>query len=331
MRQAAPAVSVIICAYTEERWDALAAAVASARAQTAPPLELIVVADHNAALLDRARAAFAGATVIANAGPRGLSGARNSGVAVARGAVVAFLDDDAVAEPDWLARLGDGYADPRVLGVGGTIAPRWAGAAPAWFPAEFGWVVGCSYRGQPTADAPVRNLIGANMSVRRAVFAAVGDFSTALGRVGTLPVGCEETELCIRARQHWPTRHFLHAPRARVAHLVPAARARWGYFRSRCWSEGVSKARMARLVGTDDGLSSEWAYTLGTLPRGVARGLGDGLLRRDPAGFARAGAIVAGLALTTAGYLITTLRDRAAARRAARGAIAAPRAGLGAD
>jgi GT2 family glycosyltransferase len=307
-------LSVVICAYTEARWDALVAAVASMRDQTVSPEEIIVVIDHNDALLARARAALPGATVIANERALGLSGARNSGIAAARGEIVAFLDDDAVAAPDWLARLAAGYRDARVLGVGGAIVPRWSGAAPAWFPAEFGWVVGCSYLGQPEATAPVRNLIGANMSARRDLFEAVGGFSDALGRVGTLPLGCEETELCIRARQHWPGRHFLHEPGASVAHLVPEARARWAYFRARCFAEGLSKARVARLVGTDDGLASEWAYTLRVLPGGVLRGVADGLLRRESAGFARAAAIVAGFACTVAGYAVGVARERSAAR-----------------
>lgn len=295
-------VSVVICAYTEARWDALAAALTSVRGQTAPPEEIIVVIDHNEALLARARQVFTGASVIRNDRSLGLSGARNSGIAAARGEVIAFLDDDASAAPDWLARLSAGYRDERVLGVGGMIVPKWEGAPPAWFPAEFGWIVGCSYLGQPEVAAPVRNMIGANMSARREVFETIGGFSDELGRVGALPLGCEETELCIRALQRWPGRYFLHEPAATVAHLVPAARARWGYFRARCFAEGISKAGVARLVGSDDGLSSEWAYTLHILPRGVLRGLADVALKRDPSGLGRAAAIVVGLTITTVGY-----------------------------
>ena len=88
-----------------------------------------------------------------------------------------------------------------------------------------------------------------------------------------------------------------------MQHHVPAARARWAYFRARCLLEGQSKALVARLVGASAGSATERAYTLRTLPRGVARGLVDTLVRRDPSGLARAGAIMLGLAITTAGYL----------------------------
>src|SRR5690349_1535306 len=95
-------ISVVICAYTEERWENLVAAVASLESQSIPPREIILVVDHNTSLFERARAHLRSAIVIENREQRGLSGARNSGVAIAEGMLIAFLDDDAIAEPDWL-------------------------------------------------------------------------------------------------------------------------------------------------------------------------------------------------------------------------------------
>src|SRR5437870_12619098 len=204
------AFSVVVCTYTGKRWDELVAAVSSLRRQTLPPEEIIVVIDHNPELLARVGSELPDVTGVENPGRRGLSDARNSGLAVARGEVVAFLDDDAAAEPEWLAVLAEGYAGGGVVGVGGFARPVWAEGRPAWFPAEFDWVVGCTYEGMPQTAAPVRNLIGCNMSFRRAVFAAVGGFHPAIGRVGTLPLGCEETELCIRVHQRWPQRVILY-------------------------------------------------------------------------------------------------------------------------
>src|SRR5437763_462926 len=109
---AAPDVSVIICAYTEERWYDLVAAVESIQQQTTPPCEIIVVIDHNTPLLERVQMHLPGVCVIENGEVQGLSGARNSGIAVARGALIAFLDDDAVAEPDWLEWLSLCCASP---------------------------------------------------------------------------------------------------------------------------------------------------------------------------------------------------------------------------
>jgi cellulose synthase/poly-beta-1,6-N-acetylglucosamine synthase-like glycosyltransferase len=309
-------VSVIICAYTEDRWNDLVAAVQSVRAQSSPAYEIIVVIDHNPRLLERSRSEIPGIVVVDNNEPRGLSGARNSGLAVARGDVIAFMDEDAAAARDWLQRLMSGYDNPNVIGVGGAIEPVWVSGRPRWFPNEFDWVVGCTYKGMPTTSAPVRNLIGCNMSFRREAFEAVGGFRSGIGRIGTRPVGCEETELCIRARQHWPEKTFLYDPEARVYHRVPATRVGWSYFRSRCYSEGLSKALVSQFVGADDGLASERTYTFRTLPSGILRNLA-GVVRGDAAGPLRAGAITSGLAITTIGYAVGLASRKIADRRAA--------------
>ena len=311
-------VSVVLCAYTETRWNDLVESVESVKRQSAPPCEIIIVVDHNRALLERVRSSIPNVISLENRHPAGLSGARNSGVASARAAVIAFLDDDAAAAPDWLMRLSAHYDDPRVFGVGGSIEPVWSNGRPAWFPEEFDWVVGCTYRGMPQIASPVRNLIGCNMSFRRETFEVVGGFQDGVGRVGTLPMGCEETEFCIRARQHWPQRELLYEPRACVYHRVSAQRARWSYFRSRCYSEGLSKALVSRRVGVADGLASERAYTWRTLPRGVMRGIAAAVLRGESHGLGRAVAIVGGLAMTTAGYLRGALSERSVAVQAIR-------------
>ena len=294
-------ISVIICAYTELRWDDLVAAVASVRAQTRPPVRTILVVDHNPPLLERARGSFPDLLVVPNTGRRGLSGGRNSGVSHAVGEVVAFLDDDARAEPDWLERLAAAYSEPSVVGAGGAVRPVWPEQRPSWLAPEFDWVVGCTFVGMPTASAPVRNLIGANMSFRLEALGSVGGFTTGLGRVGTRPLGCEETELSIRLRQRCPDAQLRYEPTAVVHHRVTDDRVAWGYFCRRCYAEGFSKAMVARLVGAKDALETERRYVRSVLPRAMAKGVGPGR-PGSPFGVRRAGAIVAGLVLTTAGY-----------------------------
>lgn len=301
---AAPTCSVVICAYTPKRWNDLVEAVASLERQSLAPLEVIVVIDHNPELLRRAQAQFSHARVIENTFDKGLSGARNSGVEAARGEIVAFLDDDAAAERDWLERTLAGFADPQVMGVGSAIELAWPGQAPRWFPAEFFWTLGGTYRGLPTARAKVRNMIGAAMTLRRAPLLGGAGFLSAVGRTEAgLPLGCEETELCIRLSQTHPGSFFLYEPGTRVRHKVTPERATWRYFWSRCYAEGISKARVAQLVGGSDGLSSERSYTLRVLPAGVLRGLRDAV-RGDTGGLGRAFAIVTGLFATAAGYLV---------------------------
>ena len=303
----APTVTVVICTYTDERWSELVEAVRSAARQDPTPLEVIVVVDGDDTLLERVRSQLSGVVAVANAQARGLSGARNTGVGLAKGEVIAFLDDDAMAVAGWLAGLCVHYADPLVLGVGGTVEPMWLVPRPAWFPAEFHWVVGCSYAGMPETAAPVRNMIGANMSFRRQVFEGVGSFSSAVGRVGVRPSGCEETELCIRAGQRWPSARFVYEPRAVVRHRVPKARVHWRYFLSRCWSEGRSKAVVAAMVGRSDGLSAERRHAFRVLPASAASALVTAVRRRQPALAGQAAAIIGGLATTASGYAVGTL------------------------
>jgi glycosyltransferase involved in cell wall biosynthesis len=305
-----PAVSVVIAAFSSERWDYLRQAVSSVAAQTRPALETIVVIDHNPDLLARARRELA-AVVIPNAGARGASGARNTGVAHSRGEVVAFLDDDAAATGDWLARLLTHFADPGVVGVGGRLDPLWATARPRWFPGEFGWTIGVSYTGMPERTAHVRNVWSNNMAVRRAAFEAAGGFREDFGKVGAVSRP-EDTDLCMRVTGG----AWLYDPACAVSHWVPAQRARFRYFLVRCFNEGRGKAGLAALNGRRASTAQERDYTARVLPRAVLRGLGEAL-RGDGAGVLRGAAIITGLAVTTAGYALGAAATRSRVARSA--------------
>jgi hypothetical protein len=123
-----------------------------------------------------------------------------------------------------------------------------------------------------------------------------------LGRTPDSPLGCEETELCIRTQARFPQGRFLLQPRAVVHHAVSAERASWPYFRACCRVEGISKTRVARNVGQTAALSAESAYVRRVLPAGVLHKLGRGP-HGDLAALARAGAIAAGLTFTATGFL----------------------------
>jgi glycosyltransferase involved in cell wall biosynthesis len=284
--------------------------VASLAAQTHRLAGIVIVVDHNRGLFDRVRSEIPGVTVVVNRGEPGLSGARNAGIAAAHSELVAFLDDDAAAEPECLAEVVGHFDDAGVIGVGSSVVPAWADRRPDWFPHEFDWVVGCTYEGLPTRVAPVRNPIGGFMVIRRGVFEEVGGFRSDLGRVGTLPVGCEETELCLRASRRRSNARFLLVPAARVHHHVPRSRGTGRYFRSRCFREGQSKAMVRKVAGAT-GLAPEGRYVTRTLPRAVARGMADAA-RGDPNGLRRAGAVVLGVTWATAGFAhgtVTILRQ----------------------
>jgi glucosyl-dolichyl phosphate glucuronosyltransferase len=302
-------VSVIVCAYSDDRWQQLCDAIDSLKGQDWPNREIIVVIDHNPGLQAGISDRYPDVKTISNDGPRGLSGARNTGVRNAGGAIIAFLDDDASADTNWLSRMIAHYHNPSVIGFGGGVIPIWPDQRPRWLPEEFNWVVGCSYKGQPERVASVRNPIGCNMSFRRSVFDSIGGFREGIGRAGSDASGCEETEFCIRARQAFPQSIILYDPSAQVRHNVSPERTRWAYFRKRCLAEGRSKTLVVGEVGARDGLSSERAYVTRVLPAGVVAGLSAAIFRLDPWGLARAGGIVAGLGYTAIGYMNSILRN----------------------
>jgi glucosyl-dolichyl phosphate glucuronosyltransferase len=267
---------------------------------------LLVIVDHNDSLMARCREFLDGCVVIPNRHSGGLSGARNTALDEARGAVIVFLDDDAVPLDGWLDALLSPYSDERIYGVGGLIVPHWLGGQPKWFPEEYLWVVGCSHRGLQCDQHQVRNLIGANMSFRKCAFEQVGGFVETMGRVGGRPLGCEETEFSIRLRRANPAAILLYYPAAQVEHHVAQQRRSFRYFARRCWAEGISKAEVSRRVGSSSALSEELHYVARVLPRGIWQGLHDSATG-DLWGAVRSVSIVLGLVLTSAGYFIGSL------------------------
>lgn len=155
-----------------------------------------------------------------------------------------------------------------------------------------------------------QQLASGNVSFRRELCAAVGGFPAHIGWAGgKRPLGCEQPEFCVRPAQRRLGGTFVFNPLAVIHHRVPANRERFVYFRSRYYADGLSKALVARGVGVSDGLSAKRVYAAVALRRGVVRGLRDGA-RGDVGGFLRAGAIPAGLAYTTAGYVVGIAQGR---------------------
>jgi glycosyltransferase involved in cell wall biosynthesis len=307
-------LSVVICAYTTRRWGDLCRAVESVLSQDRRVNELIVVIDNNDELYRDACNAFGAdkrVSVRPNTETPGLSGARNTGVGAARGDVIAFIDDDAYAEPGWAHAMMQHYRDPRVAGVGGYAEPIWPESRPTWMPKEFDWVVGCSYVGQPTRLATVRNPIGCNMSLRHSVLDVVGGFRSEVGRMGSIPAGCEETELCLRVQANQTCNQILFDPQMRVRHRVTGERTTLRYFLQRCYHEGLSKAVVTELANASDALSSERTYVADVLPRAVVHEA----FSMSIGGLNRAAVILLGLAVTTTGYIQGTVRRWLRSRR----------------
>lgn len=264
--------SVVVCTYSVERAQQLSKAVDSVRRQLPAPQEIIVVVDHAEDLFRTLRRTLlSGITLLRNDGPRGLSGARNTGIRASRGTVVAFLDDDAWAEHGWLANIARAFQDPSVAAVGGRIVAEWPGKLrPPWFPEELDWVVGCTYAGLPlTGDGHVRNVIGCNMAFRREIFEQVGYFQSSFGRVGKLAGQAEETELCLRVLKTLPAAVITYEPTAVVHHWVPSDRLTFQFLVRRAYNEGFWKGHLKRETRSNAVLTSEARYLRHLLTRFV--------------------------------------------------------------
>lgn len=172
----------------------------------------------------------------------GLSHARNRGIEAAQGELIAFLDDDAWPEPDWLLELEKGFDDAVVGCVGGRVVPFFAVQAgwPSWLPERlrglFTVVDHAERRVVHYPDYPA----GTNITFRKKALSQTGPFNARLGRTGASLLSMEEVELCLRIER--AGYHILHLPGAVVHHAVNEARLTREWVMQRCHWQGISAA-----------------------------------------------------------------------------------------
>jgi GT2 family glycosyltransferase len=255
-------VSVVICTHTLDRYDHCVEAAEGVLGQTYEDVELVLVADGNDAVCEGFRADFGDSDTVrieCNDSNVGLLESRNTGTKRATGEVIAFLDDDAIPDDDWLERLVEIYESRDVRAVGGKMTPAWVAGKPWFLPEEFYWLVGVTHRGfgpgDPDVDVPgeVRNTFGSNLSFDRESFLELGGFEGELvGRQGGRNLQGGETELCARLRETYGQGVF-YTPEARVAHKVFDYRTRLGWLLDRAFWQGYSKRGMEVHVPASSG------------------------------------------------------------------------------
>jgi glycosyltransferase involved in cell wall biosynthesis len=249
-----PTMSVVVCSLNGAE-GVQRVLTALARQTIADELDVVLVDDGS--IDDTSAVGHAhGVRVVTHPVNRGLSAARNSGVSIATGEVVAFLDDDCEPEPDWAEQLRVAYAAD-VVGVGGDVVSEGTPNALGRYlernnplaplEAELAVSSGRAYRlwryvagqwgGQPSGQRPVYSLVGANMSFRREAIVAAGMFDE------RFTFGAEELDLCHRVRTLRPDGLLVVTPAARVRHHFETS-LRDMLRRSRAYGRG--SARMYR-------------------------------------------------------------------------------------
>jgi GT2 family glycosyltransferase len=295
-------VGVVICTATYEREPVLRRSVAALLGARRAPEEVIVVVDRNPALARHLAATLPGGVQVRTTqGAGGNSAGRNVGIAAARTDVVAFVDDDGVADAHWLERLMAAFeAQPGLVGAGGQVVPHWEGDA-SWLPEELLWVAGCTYAGHRRDAGPIRNPIGCNMAFRRVALLVVGGFATEFGKNGGAFAICDETELCLRLAERFGEDRIVYVPAAAVVHHVSASRLTARGLVHRALSEGLSKGRLHRRY-RDRALAAETGYVRRLLLRTVPGLLLRAVRHGDRAAARGAAAVVVTLAVTAASF-----------------------------
>src|SRR5512146_350886 len=239
--------TVVMATYDPQRWTFFASAVETLSSGPDQPRRVIVCVDHNEELYERIRRKWPQITVLLNSGEPGASCTRNTGAEYADTPFIVFLDDDVSVHEGWLTRLLAPFADPAVVGTGGAVVARWQSGRPSWFPEEFHWVVGASYRGMPTVQSEIRNVWSENMAVRTDVFRSLAGFRSDFGKVGQRS-SPEDTDLCIRMAASVPGATWIYVPEAVVEHHVPPSRSSFSFFLRRNYLEGRGTVEMAHLL-----------------------------------------------------------------------------------
>lgn len=181
---------------------------------------------------------------------QGLSHARNRGIEVARGEIIAIIDDDEIASPgllnDYLCFFD---SHPEVAAAGGRIAAHYESGRPKWM---------CRYTERPIAGTldlgeqvrpfpEGRYFGGGNMALRRSAIVRYGAFNPDLGRKGNTLLGGEEKELY--ARLHSAGEQIYYLPSASIEHIIPPAKLTRDYFERVCLRIGQSERIRTKSAG----------------------------------------------------------------------------------
>lgn len=233
-------ISVVIP--TRDRAELLAQTIISVAEQDLAPTEIIVVDNGSS---DGTDAVVRGLAQNVHrlrylCEPRpGVSRARNVGAGAASTELVAFIDDDAVASPGWLAALAvAAHDEPQTIAFAGPILLRWSAPAPRWVQGLEGWYGHFDLGPARVAIEMPRYPFGSNVALRREPFLSVGGFPVQLGPRGSVRIANEEEGLFRRvAARGW---HVTYEPDARVYHWVHADRLAPSYLLRRAATQGRS-------------------------------------------------------------------------------------------
>ena len=241
-----PIISVVICAYSSERYDDTIKSIFSILKNNYKNYEIIIIIDGNEDLKQKIKKKFKGInkiSILDNKKNEGPSVSRNLGVDFSKGEIVAFIDDDAFAQPNWLDTIKKNFIDhPNIAACGGKLIPIYEKGAKK-IPEELLWIVGCTYKGHTQKKKYVRNVISANMAVKKEVFTEI-KFEKMFDGINWK---MEDTLFGIRLFLK-DRNLILYDPKMIIYHKVIINRTKIKYIINRSYSEGILKANLGKYV-----------------------------------------------------------------------------------
>jgi GT2 family glycosyltransferase len=198
-----PRISVVVCSYNGS--GTLRECLTGIASLRYPDYEVVVVSDGSTDDTAQIAADFEGVRVVETP-QRGLSSARNTGMEASSGEIIAYIDDDAIPDPDWLTHLAASFASGAYAAAGG----------PNVAPAGSGRVAQCvaNAPGGPThvllSDRDAEHVPGCNMAIRKVALEGIGGFDAAFRVAG------DDVDVCWRLLDSG--QHIAFSPGAVVRH-----------------------------------------------------------------------------------------------------------------
>lgn len=167
----------------------------------------------------------------------GLHYARHAGAQIAKGDILAYTDDDAICDPDWLSELTRPYTDPKVGCVGGKVLPRFESKEPEWAK-DFPEFLSILDRGSAITKVNDAEIWGCNYSIRKTALYDAGGFHPDITPSSLMRyLGDGECGLTNKAIEKGYD--VVYTPFAVVIHVIPPERVTIDYFKQRAFVQGV--------------------------------------------------------------------------------------------
>lgn len=254
-------LSVIVSAYSSDRYHDLTDLLNGLDEQTCSSFETVIVIDKNKELFDKINQyikikGIKNTVQIFNHENRGLSHSRNIGIQNSKGSVVAFIDDDAVPSPNWVKSIIETFKEDEIGAVTGEVIPLWEFKEMSWFPKELFWMISCSFENISSPKMEVASGFGVNMAFKKKLILDLGMFNTDLGINGKKWQGGEDSDMFLRIREFG--KKVVFNSETKVFHKVYAHRIYLKNILKRAFNGGLSIVFMKNMRAYD--LTIENAY-----------------------------------------------------------------------